>query len=299
MRRERSAATVRFALLVALASLPYAAGEPALGTGAVARSTLPRCSPEGYGLEQATPQPADGQDAVKLTVGWVTGPERRRSCIVRTTIRLAIEGAGGVAVTADWSANAVLEPWRSVVHTWVWRNWCTDTQGQATVKLSVPSGRTVSQPIADPPTCVSADTGSTVTDLGTGMKYVKRPAQRVPPHILGKAAPPPVHWAVINPKNAWLVSDGYSLVAVYAGSPGEDPSLGRFAIIRQNFIFGIQYEPPDLVNVGRVGALKITRSPRGASHETSAQRGLLHFVSANGTKGVLALTGDRVRLVRR
>ena len=299
MRRERSAAKVRLVLLVALACLLYAVGNPVLGTDALASATLLRCSPEGYGLEQSTPRSADSHKAVMLTVGWLTGPERRRSCMVRTTIRLAIAGSGGVAVSAHWRVNAELDPWSGVVHTWVWRNWCTDSQGEATVKFSVPNGRTVSQRITDPPACVSADAASTIADVGTGTKYVRRPGDRIPPHILPKRVPSPLHEALIKVKNAWLVTDGYTLVAVYAGSEGNDPSIGRFAIIRQNSIFGIQYEPPDFVDVGRVGALKITKAPRGASHETSAQRGQLRFVSANGTKGVLDLTGDRVRVIRR
>ena len=101
---------------------------------------------------------------------------------------------------------------------------------------------------------------------------------------------------MIKVKNAWLVSDGYTLVAVYAGSSGDDPSIGRFAIVRQNDIFGVQYNPPDIVDVGRIGAVKITRAPQGRSRETSAQRGQLSFVSKNGTRGVLELTGDRVRI---
>jgi hypothetical protein len=128
---------------------------------------------------------------------------------------------------------------------------------------------------------------------------VQRPGERIPPHILPKGVPSPLHWALIKVKNAWLVSDAYTLVAVYAGSPGNDPSTGRFAIIRQNLIFGIQYEPPDLVDVAKGGALKITTTPRGATHETSAQHGQLVFVSARGTKGVIELTGDHVRLARR
>jgi hypothetical protein len=104
---------------------------------------------------------------------------------------------------------------------------------------------------------------------------------------------------VLAVKNGWLVSDGYTLVAVYAGSPGIDPSIGRFGIIRQSAIFGVQYYPPELVDVGRVGALKITRAPRGRSRETTAQYGRLTFISANGTKGVIELTGDHVRITSR
>jgi hypothetical protein len=104
---------------------------------------------------------------------------------------------------------------------------------------------------------------------------------------------------LVNPKNGWLVSDGYTLVAVYAGSPGEDPSLGRFGIVHQNLIFGTQYVPDDFVDVGKVGAIKITRAPRGRSRETSAQTGRIFFVSANGTKGFLDLRTDRVRVTHR
>jgi hypothetical protein len=146
---------------------------------------------------------------------------------------------------------------------------------------------------------VTAGAASTVTDLGTGTKYVQRPGDRLPPHILPKRAPPPLHEALIKVKNAWVVSDGYTLVAVYAGTAGNNHRNGRFAIIRQNAIFGVQYEPPDLIDVRRAGALKITSAPRGASRETSAQRGKLAFVSANGTRGVLELTGDHVRVTAR
>jgi hypothetical protein len=156
----------------------------------------------------------------------------------------------------------------------------------------------VKQRVPGPPACVSSDAPSTVANLGTGTKYVKRPSTRIPPHILPKGIPPPLHYALINPKNAWLVSDGYTLVAVYAGSPGENPAIGRFAIVRQNAIFGVQYAP-DIVDVGRVGAVRITRAPRGRSRETTAQHGRLAFVAADGTKGILELTGDHIRITAR
>ena len=300
MRRERLTVGSRLVLLVALASVLYAAGKPALESGAAAGVTLPRCSPEGYGLEQASVRTAHRQKAVKLAAGWVTAMERRRSCLLKTTIRLTVEGSGGTAVEARWHVSAVLRPWSSVVHTWVWRNWCdTGTQEEPTVEFSVPSGRTVRQRVPYPPTCVTAGAASTVADLGTGTKYVRRPGNRFPPHILPKRAPPPLHYAVIRVKNAWLVSDGYTLVAVYAGTAGNNLSDGRFAIIRQNAIFGVQYEPPDLINVRRARGLRITGWPRGASRETSAQRGELSFVSENGTKGVLDLGVDRVRVTAR
>ena len=301
MRRERLTVGSRLVLLVALASGLYAGARPALGTGAAAGVTFPRCSPEGYGLEQRVlPRTAHSQEAVRLTAGWLAAMEKRRSCRLKTTIRLAVEGSGGPAVKAEWHVNAVLKPWSSVVHTWVWRNWCdTDGQGEATVEFSLPGGPSVRQDVSDPPTCVNADAASTVADLGTGTKYVKRPGNRFPPHILPKGAPPPLRPELIKVKNAWLVSDGYTLVAVYAGTAGNNPSKGRFAIVRQNEIFGIQYAPVDFIDVRKVGALRITGGPRGASRETSAQRGRLAFVSANGTKGVLDLGVDRVRVTAR
>lgn len=297
MRRERPAARVPFALLVALASSLYAA--TALGTHAATGATLRPCSPEGYGLEASAPTPVDSHKAVALTAGWLTGPERRRSCIVHTTIRLAIAGSAGIAVSAQWRVNAVLRPWSSVVHTWVWRNWCTDSQGDAKLEFSVPGGRILSHDVPEPPTCVNAGEGSTAVDLGTGTRYVKRPGNRIPPHILPTGVQSPLSPALITVKNAWLLSDGYTLVAVYAGRAGNDSSIGRFAIVRQNLIFGIQYNPPDVVDVRKAGALKITEAPRGASHETTAQHGKLVFVSARGTKGVLELTGDHVEITRR
>lgn len=282
---------------LALASFLVAAGTPVLEAGG---ATLRRCAPEGYGLERrAVPNSAHAQQAVKLTAGWVTAKEKRRPCLLRTTIRLTISGSGGVAITAHWNVNSVRRPWSSIVHTWVWRNWCDDGQHEPTVEFSVPSGRTASQRIPTPPVCVSPDAPSTVTSLGTGTKYVERPPGRFPPHFLPKRSPPALPYAALKVKNAWVVSDGYTLVAVYAGSPGEDPSIGRFAIVRQNAIFGVQYKPPDLVDVGRVGAVRITRAPRGRSRETTAQRGRLAFVSANGTRGFLELTDDRVRITKR
>ena len=294
MRRERSAVVTRLALLVALASFLVAVGSAAGST------TLPRCAPEKYGVDlKPMPATADPQHAVRLTVGWVTGMENRRSCSLRTTIRLKISGSDGVVASAKWRVHTVRHPWSDIVHTWVWRNWCEEKHGEARVKVSDSSGRTLSQRIAGPPVCASADAATTVTNLGTGTRYVKRPSERIPPHMLPKGTPPRTQWRDLNPKNAWIVGNGYTLVVVYAGSPGGDPSLGRFAIVRQNLIFGVQYDPPDLVDVGKVGAIRITRAPRGRSRETTAQHGRIEFVSANGTRGVLELIGDHVRITAR
>lgn len=290
MRREQLATSVRFAAPVALVLL-------ACVSGAAASSSPRRCSPEGYGLEQHPVQRMSRRpNAVRLTAGWLANVERRRSCALHTTIRVTISGARGVKAGAHWSVKTALQPWGAVVHTWVWKNWCGHGQGEPSVTFSLPDGTQVGQDPARPPACVHPHAATTLADVGTGTTYVKRPGDRVPPHLIPPGTPPPLHWELINPVNAWIVSDGYTLVAVYAGSPGSHPSRGRFAIVRQNLIFGIQIEPPDLVDLPKAGALKITGYPQGAAQETTAQRGRLTFASAHGVKGVLDLRADRVRI---
>ena len=116
---------------------------------------------------------------------------------------------------------------------------------------------------------------------------------RIPAQMLAPDAPVPISPEVLEPANAWLVSDGATLVAVYAGAAANKPSSGRFVIVRQNLAIGRQTE--DTVDVAGTGLLKITAAPRGAAVETSAQRGKLHFRGSNGTTGVLDLATDRTR----
>ena len=301
MKRERQAVRASgswLAALVLLASVIGVAGIKSEPVSARAKPT-PRCLPE-YGLqERGVPRSSPSPTAVALTVGWVAGTEGRRPCAVQTTIRVAVIGSSGVAARARWRVKAVLAPWSATVHTWSWRNWCPADQGDGTVTVTftVPSGRSVKQSIFDPPTCAEPGAPTVLDELGTGTKHVQRPAERIPPHLLPPGAPPPLPAALITVKNAWLVSDGYTLVAVYAGYSGNDPSMGRFLVIRQNEIFGVQYVP-DVLAVRKAGALKLTRLPTGRSRETSAQHGELSFTSARGVRGVLRLSTDTVRLAR-
>ena len=48
--------------------------------------------------------------ALRLTLGWLTAKEKRRTCLLRGTIRLTIAGSSGVAVSADWHVNSVRRP---------------------------------------------------------------------------------------------------------------------------------------------------------------------------------------------
>lgn len=296
MRRERSGAHMAVVLLVALASSLLLGGKPVRSSAM--HVPLPRCRPEGYGLEaRAVARTSKAHATVPLTAGWLTATEGRRACLLETTITLTIKGAGGVVATARWPVRARLDPWSSVEHTWAWRNWCTGAEGNATVVFSVPSGRNVREQIDSPPACSTPDAPTTVADVGTGPTYVKLPLQRFRPHILAKRVPPPVPGALITVRNGWLVSDGYTLVAVYAGSAANDHSRGLFVVVRQNEIFGVQYYPLDAVSPGKTGPLEITKTRWG--NETSAQHGRLAFVSTDGARGVLELRGDHVRITKR
>jgi hypothetical protein len=116
---------------------------------------------------------------------------------------------------------------------------------------------------------------------------------RIPAHILPSGTPVPVSPEIIRVSNAWLVSDGITLVAVYAGSAGTDPSMGRFVIVRQNTQTGQQ--TLTVVNVSGSRLLSIVNPPTGAGVETSAQQGNLPFTSADGMLGTVNLSNNTTR----
>ena len=99
---------------------------------------------------------------------------------------------------------------------------------------------------------------------------------------------------VPNSGNAWLVSNGSTLVAVYAGADPRDRTKGRFGIVRQNLVAGVQTQK--VVDVPGAGALAITDAPTGQAVETTAQRGRLAFHGAAGKSGVLDLTTERATI---
>jgi hypothetical protein len=117
---------------------------------------------------------------------------------------------------------------------------------------------------------------------------------RIPAHLLGADTPVPVSPVLLQPTNGWLVSNGASLVAVYAGAAGEDESVGRFVIVRQNLVAGTQNTK--LVDAGKVGSIFITEAPVGAAVETSALTGDLTFRARSGARGRLRLARDTVEL---
>ena len=116
----------------------------------------------------------------------------------------------------------------------------------------------------------------------------------IPAKLLGPDVPVPISPTILRTTNGWLVSNGTTLVAVYAGAAGNDPAQGRFVIVRQNLVAGTQTQ--DVVDTGNTGALTIVGPPLGSLVETSAQRGPIPFRGARGAAGVLNLATDTVEV---
>ena len=104
--------------------------------------------------------------------------------------------------------------------------------------------------------------------------------QPIPARMLGPAVPVPISPALLRVRNGWLVSDGRTLVAVYAGAAGNDSALGRLVIVRQDLTAGTQ--AVRTLDTGPTGALAIAAAPLGDSVETSAQTGSIGLRTAGG-----------------
>ena len=114
----------------------------------------------------------------------------------------------------------------------------------------------------------------------------------IPAEILGSDVPVPISPSIIQTTNGWLVSDGYNLVAVYAGSAGDNSSQGRVVIVRQDLVAGKQ--TVQVVNAGSTGALTIANAPAGAAVETSALTGTLGLRAENGIVVTLNLVTNAI-----
>ena len=119
------------------------------------------------------------------------------------------------------------------------------------------------------------------TDSNSKRAAPPDPASRaIPARMLGSDVPVPIPPSVLRVRNGWLVSNGRTLVAVYAGAAGNDPSVGRLVIVRQNLSAGTQ--TVRTLDAGPTGALTITAAPLGKSVETSAQTGSIRVRTAGG-----------------
>jgi|SRR5947209_3309669 len=115
----------------------------------------------------------------------------------------------------------------------------------------------------------------------------------IPAEILGSDVPVPIPASIITETNGWLVSDGYNLVAVYAGSAGDDPTKGRVVIVRQDLRAGKQ--TVHVVDAGATGPLTVAASaPAGAAIETSALTGRLPLSTSSGASVKLNLGSDTI-----
>jgi len=95
-------------------------------------------------------------------------------------------------------------------------------------------------------------------------------------------------------RTEWEVGSRRKLTDICAGADPDHSSTGRFAILRQNFIW--QTQTLSVVDVPHSGTIKITHAPEGSRVEASSQRdGRLRFTSKRGVTGVLRLHDDTVR----
>ena len=114
----------------------------------------------------------------------------------------------------------------------------------------------------------------------------------IPAQMIAPDAPIPVAPSILQPQNGWLVSDGKRLVAVYAGAAGNDPSVGRVVIVRQDLVSGRQ--AVRVIGAARTGALTIATAPLGRSVETRAQTASIRLRTIGGRFLTLDLATDKV-----
>lgn len=104
--------------------------------------------------------------------------------------------------------------------------------------------------------------------------------QPIPGQMLNADVPVPIAPSIVQVQNGWLVSDGKTLVAVYAGAAGNDASIGRVVVVRQNLVAGKQ--TVRTIDAGSTGGLVIAAAPLGRAVESSAQAGRLRLRTAGG-----------------
>ncbi len=113
----------------------------------------------------------------------------------------------------------------------------------------------------------------------------------IPARILGANVPVPIPSSIVTETNGWLVSNGYNLVAVYAGSAADDPTQGRVVIVRQDL--RAEKQTVQIVDAGATGALTVAaNAPTGAAVETTALTGALTLSTSRGASLKLNLNSN-------
>jgi hypothetical protein len=153
--------------------------------------------------------------------------------------------------------------------------------------VTVPGGKAVAMADRMPsaPNDATASAGSAAAPAFT-------PAP-IPAGILGSNVPVPVPSSVLTETTGWLVSNGYNLVAVYAGSKADDPTQGRVVIVRQDLRAARQ--TVQIIDAGSTGPLSVAAgAPTGAAVETSALTGTLMLTTGGGATVKLDLSNNTV-----
>jgi len=114
----------------------------------------------------------------------------------------------------------------------------------------------------------------------------------IPGELLDSDVPVPIPPSILRERNGWVVSDGKTLVAVYAGASGSDAAVGRVVIVGQDLVAGTQ--TVRVVDAGPTGALTIADAPLGGSVETSAQTGDIGLQTTSGRSLTLDLGSGTV-----
>lgn len=261
------------ALMVPAAVLLASAGAAGGGEGTRA------CGPPDYAVRMLVHE-AHGGVALDVVVGGAAVP----ACELLDRVRLTVRRRAFV-VTASWRPNRRVEFWAPLSRRWVLRRWCGPRRG-ILVTVASPAGGDRTKLGAAPP----CRRGRTLVDVGArAVKPVR--AGRIPAHMLPPGTPPPISGARMTTNNGWLVSNGVTLLAVYAGANADDARVGTLGIIRQNLVLGFQTET--FVDVPDAGSIRLTDVPTGAAVETSAQHADVAFANAV-SGGTLHLASDTV-----
>ena len=136
---------------------------------------------------------------------------------------------------------------------------------------------------------ISVATTDSNTESAPAPEFERHP---IPAQMLGRDTPVPISPSVLRARNGWLVSDGRALVAVYAGADGDDSSVGRLVIVRQDLVSGKQ--SLRMIGAGHTGALTIVGAPLGRAAETRAQTGSIRLRTAAGRDLTLDLGTDKL-----
>jgi len=263
--------------------LCVAGGALALCATGASGGAVRACALSDYGLHVSVAK-VHHVLAVDVAVASVAVP----TCRVRTTIRLAV-GRSLSTVRRRWTLSRVVPFWAPVAHRWLLTSWCGARRGLR-ASVAAPADHAFVK-LRTPPRC----RGGRTRLRDAGPTAVRPCCGVIAAHFLSPETPVPISPARLRVTNDWLVSNGVTLVSVYAGESGNDPAVGSFGIVRQNWVFG--YQTTTFVDVPGTGAVTLTSAPIGRAVVTSAQHADLAFSTKSGVRGIFHLATDRAELL--